>query len=467
MLLVSKVRAGGHLYYLETAGTKEHRGVEPPGYWLGTGVRAAGLHATDPVEAEALEAMLQGRHPRSGEHLGADRRRVSVAGFDLTFCAPKSVSLMQALGEPEVSRAVRSGHDRAVAEAVAYVEGRALAVRREVPGAGRVPVPVQAVPAAAFVHHTSRALDPHLHTHVVLANVGRGPDGAWSALDGRGLYAHRGAADALYHAQLRHELTGTLGVAWEAPSRGRADVIGVGEEVRRVFSRRSAQIAADLAARGSTPGDGRLPSGRATALAALVTRSPKDLSVTVEQLRPEWRHRAKEAGLGPRRLEAVLDRVPPPNRALPRDDDALSPLGVAAGTAVDRRLAAAVAEALEVAGAPGSARTFARRHVVRAWASTRERGEPARAVEEQVDRFLSSAGVVRSAAGPGSDRAGPGVAEPRHLLADLFVERDTRRRRDERAERRVLEEVLVRRGMSLADDGGPSSGRQRAMGLDR
>lgn len=474
---MSKVRAGGHLYYFETAGTARSPGIEPPGYWLGA---RTPLDVGRSVEPEALDALLGGADPRSGADLGADRRRVQVAGFDLTFCAPKSVSLLHALGESEMSHAVQRGHDRAVAAAMAYVEDRALAVRREVPGLGRVPLRTQAPPAAAFVHRTSRSLDPHLHTHVVLANLGRGPDGRWSALDGRGIYAHRGAADALYHSHLRHELSATLGVAWEAPRRGRADVAGVGEQARRAFSRRSAEIAAHLAARGLAPGDGRPPSPRAAEVAALATRSPKDVGSSVEQLLPEWRRRALEVGLGPRRLEAVVGRAPVPMPERVVGSEETHPRRAAPGRGEDRALALAMAEALESLGPDRSAQ-FARRHVVRAWAATRERGEPARSVEAHVDRFLSSDGVVALGSVDGASRGGPGVAEGRHRLLGRDFERgrelgrdvegdlgrDAGRRRDDVAERRLLGELLARRGMSLADGETRSMGRDLGMSLGR
>ena len=98
--------------------------------------------------------------------------------------------------------------------------------------------------SAGFVHRVSRALDPHLHSHVVMANLGRGPDGTYTALDGRGLYAHRSAADALYHAQLRHELTTRLGCGMGAAApwtrrRRRASASRPG----LAFSQRAAAIA--------------------------------------------------------------------------------------------------------------------------------------------------------------------------------------------------------------------------------
>ena len=268
MLRVAKVRSGGHAYYLEVAAGGSGTGIEAPGRWMGAPGSPLALSGT--VGEAELAAVLAGEHPVTGVVLGSARSRVQVAGFDMTFAAPKSVSLLHALGDPEVAEAVAAGHDEAVAAAMSYVERCALAVRRRAaPAAPAVPVVVDAVAAAGFVHRVSRALDPHLHTHVVVANVGRAPDGSWSALDGRGVYAHASATDALYHVQLRYELTRRLGVSWDPPDRGRADISGIGPEVRRAFSRRAAEIASHLAER-------ELTSGRAQTVAGFATRAEKD-----------------------------------------------------------------------------------------------------------------------------------------------------------------------------------------------
>jgi len=162
VLRVSKVRSGGAAYYLEVA-AGSGTGIEAAGRWTGTGTPE--LRLSGVVEAADLEAVLAGEDPGTGRVLGTARRQVTVAGFDMTFSAPKSVSLLHALGDGEVGDAVRAGHVRAVEAAVSYVERHALAVRRRqamlpVP----VPTTVTGVAAAGFVHRVSRALDPHLHT---------------------------------------------------------------------------------------------------------------------------------------------------------------------------------------------------------------------------------------------------------------------------------------------------------------
>ena len=289
--------------------------------------------------------------------------------------------------------------------------------------------------------------DPHLHTHVVVANIGRGPEGTWSALDGRGVYAHCAAAGALYQSHLRHELTGSLGVAWDEPVRGRADVTGIGPEARRAFSRRSQEIAEHLAARGlgadaetgpgPDQGTGWARAGvsrRAAQVAGWATRAPKDLAMGADELAPWWRDRALAVGLGPRRLEAVLDRVPSRHAGSP------------GRAVVDVHAVAAV-----LAASRDPERAFARRDVVRAWAGSSRPGLAAAEVAAVTDRFMEEL----SAHGPHHadvvlDR--PGVAERRVAMP-------------EHLRRRELDVLLERREMTRAAVLEREAGLDRGLGL--
>ncbi len=155
----------------------------------------------------------------------------------------------------------------AVADALGYMEraggGDSARRRRCARDRGRGLV------AAAFRHRTSRAGDPQLHTHVLVANLTLGADGRWSALDGRRIYAHAKTAGYLYEARLRAELTRELGVEWTPVRNGIADIAGVPPAVLRAFSRRRAEIEAELERRGT-----RAP--RAAQVATLETRRAKD-----------------------------------------------------------------------------------------------------------------------------------------------------------------------------------------------
>lgn len=124
------------------------------------------------VAAEDLRAVLDGRVPATGQSLITARRPDRLPGFDLTFSAPKSVSLLFALSDEKLSLAVRRAHDAAVAQALGYLEREAGEVRRGKDGIDRLPG--GGFVAAAFRHRTSRAGDPQLHTHVLVANMTRG-----------------------------------------------------------------------------------------------------------------------------------------------------------------------------------------------------------------------------------------------------------------------------------------------------
>ena len=257
---------------------------------------------------------------------------------------------------------------------------------------------------------------------MVLANLGMDADGRYSALDGRGVYAHAGAVGALYHAQLRVELRERLGVEWGPLDRGRADLIGIGPEVRRGFSRRSTAIAADLGESGRM---GR----RASELASLRTREPKDLTVGADELKGEWRQRAAELGLGPVRLDAVMGR-----ETRSRSDRDAS-LGVDRDGA---NVPENVVVRLATAGRP-----VARRHVVQAWCMELPGGADAKSVEKAADRLLDKIGrgVTR--------RDGPGVTETRLSLESLDLG------------------ALAERFAELATERRQTLQRERALGLDR
>jgi conjugative relaxase-like TrwC/TraI family protein len=157
--------------------------------------------------------VLDGRDPASGEQLAAHPAR-KVPGFDHTFRAPKSVSLLWALGDRDTAAEVTAAHDAAVDAAIGYLQRAAGFTRRGAGGAETVPV--DGFVAAAFRHRTSRADDPLLHTHVLVANLARTcDDHVWRTLDSRKLFAHAKTAGVLYQAHLRHELTRRLGVAWQ------------------------------------------------------------------------------------------------------------------------------------------------------------------------------------------------------------------------------------------------------------
>ncbi len=103
-------------------------------------------------------------------------------------------------------------------------------------------VDAEGIVAAAFRQHTSRALDPQLHTHLLIANRVKSPDGRWLALDGRLIKHDQQSLSAIYHACLRSELTRRLGVRWHVPEHGIAETRDIPEDVIVEFSARTADV---------------------------------------------------------------------------------------------------------------------------------------------------------------------------------------------------------------------------------
>jgi len=214
-----------------------------------------------------LGRLLAGEDPASGALLGRPIAEGGVAGFDLTFKAPKSVSILFGIGEPGLADALRGCHEAAVTDALGYLEREACRARRGHDGV--IGVQGEGFVAAAFQHRTSRAGDPLLHTHVVVANRTLGPDGRWTALDARPLFRHAKTAGFVYQARLRHEVSERLGLEWGEVGKGSAELAGFSRELVEHFSRRRAEIVAQLELHGSHS----LAAGQA---AALATRKGKD-----------------------------------------------------------------------------------------------------------------------------------------------------------------------------------------------
>lgn len=371
----------------------------PPGRWVGTGL--AGLSpddATTPVlvigavvTEEAMGRLFgSGHHPTTGEPLGrpypsfrspseriadvvaklpaslsetaraaavetitrvelAKPHRTAVAGFDLTFTAPKSASTLWALGRPDVQQGVVAAHREAVDAALALVEDRFLHTRV---GAGSVlQVPTRGMIAAAFDHWDTRAGDPNLHTHVVVANKVQGPDGTWRSLDSRALHHAVVAVSEVYDNIFADALTRHLPVGWGYRDRGSRrtpafEVDGVRDDLLAEFSARSTVIDEAMAAvmADFTTRHGRSPNRieviRLRQQVTRTTRPGKTVRPLTEMLH-EWRHRAtSRTGTTPDDLvtAALSDAMTEPVTAAQVGDDVVTAIArdVLAGTMTRR-----------------------------------------------------------------------------------------------------------------------------------
>ena len=280
----------------------EHRAASA---WTGKGASELGLEG--PVDPDVFKAVLEGEVPDgSGRKLGRKTRDGEIhhrPGRDLTFSAPKSVSLAALVGD---DARIVDAHDRAVMRTLGWFERNAAETRVRDASTGRmVRVRGQETVVATFRHDTSRNLDPALHTHSVVANMVRSADGKWRTMANESLYASKMLLGAMYRSELAGELA-KLGYSIEKThSDGRFEIAGVSRETVEAFSTRRAEIEAAMEGRGlgSTAGNQHLARR-----AALMTRAHKR-DVDKDALRETWARQAAGLGFDARSLvEAAMER---------------------------------------------------------------------------------------------------------------------------------------------------------------
>ena len=260
--------------------------------WVGKGAEELGLKG--PVDPDTFRAILEGKVPDGSDtrlgRRGKDGEILHRPGRDLTFSAPKSVSIAALVGGDD---RIVEAHDRAVKATLAWVEKNAAETRMKDPETDRMGrVGGQKIVAATFRHDTSRNLDPQLHSHSVIANMVQGEDGKWRSMANEGLYARQKLIGMLYRNELAGGLA-RLGYGIEKThADGRFEVAGVSRDTIEAFSTRRAEIEAAMAERnlGNSADNPRLAER-----AALMTRAAKR-DIDRGELRDAWRKQA--AGLG-------------------------------------------------------------------------------------------------------------------------------------------------------------------------
>ena len=275
----------------------EHRAASA---WHGRGAEALGLEGT--VDPDVFRSVLEGAVPDgSGRRLGRRTREGGIhhrPGRDLTFSAPKSVSLVALIGG---DARVVDAHERAVTRALDWFERNAAETRMQDPATGgMVRAGDQKAVIATFRHETSRNLDPALHTHSVIANMLLGADGKWRTMANERLYASKMLLGALYRSELAGDLA-RLGYRVEKThADGRFEIGGVPRETIEAFSTRRAEIEAAMESRGH---GATAENQHLARRAALMTRAHKR-DVDKEALRGIWTRQAAELGLDAKALVA-------------------------------------------------------------------------------------------------------------------------------------------------------------------
>ncbi|MFD6335083.1 MobF family relaxase [Streptomyces niveus] len=311
--------------------------------------------------ALAFEAEYH-RHPSDGAELGrflaarTGPQRQARTGYDLTFSS-QELSLLFALGSPEVRRIVLEVLAQARSESVAWLEEHALAVRR---GPGGV-AQEQAEPGlltTVYLHYESRAGDPMLHEHAVISPRVRGPDGRWRNLDTRLLMREVVVASELFNQRSLELVCDRLRLTTEEVEvtpgqRPVMQIVGIDRRLRAAFAQRSHSVRTMA---GTLFDDYRRRHGRQPPLsararlqwqAAVRTRPPKRRARSLDELLADWRRRAI----------AVTDRA--------TVDNLVATAQAAARARSAPALFDAAAAAEEVLAAVTERRTtFRRRHVM-------------------------------------------------------------------------------------------------------
>ncbi|SEB29810.1 MobF family relaxase [Arthrobacter woluwensis] len=353
-------------YYLEQAagdgaqtGTRDlsayyTESQAPAGRWRGKGLVDVHLEQGAVVEKihakrlyeELIDPMtLQplGRRPIKEQKAGADTKtpagapakpeRKPVAGFDLTFSPPKSISALWALADTHTQAELYRAHREAMDEVLNWAEDNVIQTRAGHGGVAKVAA--TGMIASEFDHWDSRAGDPQLHTHVVIANrVKRVSDGGWGTLDSYTLHRNVVALSEMYNSRLFDRVGARVGAVAELrlkdpetgsefetiaqaieglnfldedPRQARVELAGVPQILLEEFSTRISEInrlteerkAQYLEATGREPTAAMVLKWRGEA--TLASREPKDKDrpLSLPEKMAGWRERALNIGVNP------------------------------------------------------------------------------------------------------------------------------------------------------------------------
>ncbi len=278
-----------------------------------------GLADCDSVEGAAFSNLYRGFSPDGGTALlrnaGGRRRR---SGVDLVFPADKSVSALWAIADAATGRRIEEAHDDAVRLALLEIVAKHAMSGAHVRAGTWTEIHAADVMGATFRHGSSRARDPHLHTHCVIFNLARLRDGSrWFAASRDALYCWLRAAGAAYQHALAWNLCERIGVHCEPYGRndGFVRVAGMPRGLTREWSKRRRVMENALELAGVRA---RSATGAQAAMIAKATRDDHDRHPDLEELRPVWARERKSWVPDPARLMASLSKpdelFPSPSR---------------------------------------------------------------------------------------------------------------------------------------------------------
>lgn len=304
--MVATVSAGTSARYYTAQVEYYLSGREPDGRWLLAGPEL-GVTAASVVDSAAFERLhaaldASGRSLLGNQGGGGGE---AVGGYDVTFSAPKSLSVLWGLSDIALRAALEAAQATAIETAVVLLDREAAFCRRGRGGATLEPVRLT---AAAFQHgearpapHADGAIfaDAALHTHVVILNLAERADGTFGRLDGRLFYNFKMCCGSVYHQALAAGLV-KLGFTVEVTGKnGLFEIAGVDPALCQYFSARRREIEDELAAVG-------LQTADAPALAAAKARATRRSKALEggEDRHALWRERAAALGFVPERVAA-------------------------------------------------------------------------------------------------------------------------------------------------------------------
>jgi conjugative relaxase-like TrwC/TraI family protein len=313
---IGAAKAGGYVRYLESKTIEPERGdyylspdgepQQAPGQWLAAPDTLARLGIEGAtVQGPEFIALMEGRHPRTGGWLrpeGAGGGR--GGGIDLTFSAPKSVSVVWALGDEGQRREIEAAHAAAVRDAMAHLTETVPTVRRRYDGQVVEEHAVDLV-AAEYRHTTARGVmegdapDPQLHSHVVITSAIR-EDGRLVAVASRPVFRSAREVGAYYRSALAHQLQARgYRVERGTGKQGRYfEIEGVPRSMLDAFSARSREVARAAerfrAKYGRAPERGELRALKLENRTAKVLHTKADLQLVWNETAARFEYAAGE-----------------------------------------------------------------------------------------------------------------------------------------------------------------------------
>lgn len=259
-------------YYLQESGT-----------WFGKTAEELGLSGE--IDRDSFLLLAAGKHPETGEDLvkGGGKSHDHRSGNDMTFSAPKSVSIL-ALADERIQEA----HNAAVEKALSHFQAEYAQIRQTANGITER-VETGNIVAGIFNHMTSRELDPQLHSHAFIMNMSQNEKGDFRALENKSMFTNKMYLGTIYHSELAKSLN-ELGYRTDVidTKTGNFEIAGVSKELQQDFSKRSQQINDRFAEVKDKKEYEGMKESEIKAILTLETRKSKPKEIDKQYLKDEW-----------------------------------------------------------------------------------------------------------------------------------------------------------------------------------